>query len=52
MQINAYQEGRKLNSEVNERPLKNIGTHWNIRHRRFQRVPISFCLANTPFEEY
>jgi len=48
MQINAYQEGTKINTEVNERPLRNIGTHWNIRHRRFQRVglPISFILAN------
>jgi len=44
-QINAYQEGTKIDTEVNERPLKNIGTHWNIRHRWFQRVPISFSLA-------
>ena len=27
MQINAYQEGTKINNEVND-----IGTHWNIRH--------------------
>ena len=33
MQINAYEEGRKINNEVNERPLKNTGTHWNIRLR-------------------
>ena len=33
MQINAYQEDTKINTEVNERPLKNISTHWNIRHR-------------------
>ena len=48
MQINGYQEGTKITTEVNERPLRNIGTHWNIRHRRFQRVglPISFSLAN------
>jgi len=26
MQINAYQEGTKINTEVNERVLKNIGT--------------------------
>jgi len=45
MQINAYQEGTKIDTEVNERPLKNIGTHWNIKHRWFQRVPISFSLA-------
>ena len=30
MQINAYQERTKINTEVNEQPLKNIGTHWNI----------------------
>ena len=30
MQINAYQEGTKINAEVNERPLKTIGMHWNI----------------------
>ena len=35
----------KINTEVNERLLKNIGTHWNIRHRWFQQVPISFSLA-------
>jgi len=29
MQINAHQEGTNINSEVNERVLKNIGTHWN-----------------------
>jgi len=29
MQINAYQEGTKINTEMNERPLKNIGTHMN-----------------------
>jgi len=45
MQINAYQEGTKINTKVNEQPLKNIGTHWNIRHCWFQRVPISFNLA-------
>jgi len=44
-QIYAYQEGAKINTEVNERPLKNIGTHWNIRHGWFQRVPISLNLA-------
>jgi len=44
MQINAYQEGTKINTEVNKGPLKNVGTHWNIRHRLFQRVPISFSL--------
>jgi len=35
----------KINTEVNERLLKNIGTHWNIRHLWFQQVPISFSLA-------
>ena len=30
---------------MNEWPLKNIGTHGNIRHRWFQRAPISFSLA-------
>jgi len=29
MQINAYQEGTEINTEMNERPLKNIGTHMN-----------------------
>jgi len=24
---------KKINTKVNERPLENIGTHWNIRHR-------------------
>ena len=33
MQINAYQEGTKINTKVNEQLLKKIGTHWNIRHR-------------------
>jgi len=33
MQINAYQEDTKTNTEENERVLKNIGMHWNIRHR-------------------
>jgi len=33
MQINAYQEGKEINTEINERPLKYVGTHWNIRHR-------------------
>jgi len=45
LQISAYQEGTKINTGVNERPLKNIGTHCNIRHHWFQRVPISFSLA-------
>jgi len=45
IQINVYQEGTKINAEVNDRPLKNIGTHWYIRHHWFQRVPISFSLA-------
>jgi len=45
-QINAYQERTQINTEVNERPLKNIGTRWNTRHRSFQRIPISFSLAN------
>ena len=45
LQISAYQEGTKINTEVNERSLKNIGTHWNIRHCWFQWVPISFSLA-------
>jgi len=44
MQIIAHQEGTKINTGVNKGPLKNIGTHWNIRHRLFQRVPISFSL--------
>jgi len=48
IQINAYQEGTKINTDVNERPLKNIGTHWNIKHRLFQRVPIYFSLAEMP----
>ena len=42
MQIN---EGTKINTEVNKRPLKNIDTHWIIRHRWFQRVSISFYLS-------
>jgi len=33
MQINAYQEDTKINTGVNEQPLKNIGTHWNKRTR-------------------
>ena len=37
MQINAYQEVTKINIEVNERPLKNIGLHWNIRHSCISR---------------
>ena len=48
MQINAYRESTKINTEVNERPL-NIGTHWNIRHHWFQRVPISSSLAQQHF---
>ena len=28
-----YKEGTKINTEMNERPLQNIGTHWNIWHR-------------------
>ena len=28
--MNAKQEGTKVNTYVNERPLKNIGTHWNM----------------------
>jgi len=32
MQINTYQEGTKINIEVNEQVMKNIGTHWNMRH--------------------
>ena len=31
--ISTYQEGTKINTEVNERPLKNIGTHWIKGHR-------------------
>ena len=31
MQINEYQECTKIITEVNERVLKNLGTHWNIR---------------------
>ena len=38
MQINAYQEGTKIYTEVNERPLKNIGTHWDIRHSAFSAL--------------
>jgi len=45
VQINAYQEGTKVNTEVNERVLKNLGTNWNIRHHWFQLVPISSTLA-------
>jgi len=45
VQISVYQESTKINTQVNERLLKNIGTHWNIRHRLFQRVPVSFSLA-------
>ena len=46
MQINAYQEGMKVNIEVNEqRRILHISTHWNKRHRWFQRVPVSFSLA-------
>jgi len=34
MQINAYQEGMKINVEVNEqRRILRISTHWNKRHR-------------------
>ena len=33
LRISAYQEGTKINTEVNVRPLKNIGMHWNTRHR-------------------
>ena len=43
--FNAYLEGTKINTEVNERPLKNIGMHLHIRHCSFQRVVISFSLA-------
>jgi len=50
MQISAYQGGTKISSEVSERPLKFIGTHWNIRHRWFQLVPISFSLASCSTE--
>jgi len=32
MQINEYQEGTKITTEVNERFLKNLGTHWNKRY--------------------
>jgi len=52
MQISVYQEGTKINTEVNERPLKNIGAHWNIRHHWFQRVPIFFSLANFCINKY
>jgi len=45
MQIGAYQEGTKINTEVNEQPLKNLDVHWNIRHLWFQQVPVSFSLA-------
>ena len=45
MPINAYQEGAKVNIGVNERVFKNLGTYWNIRHRWFQLVSISFSLA-------
>jgi len=38
--FNAYLEGTKINTEVNERSLKNSGTLW------FQRVPVSFSLAH------
>jgi len=41
MQIIAYQEGTKINTEVNE----EYGTHWIIRHRWFQQVPVFFSLA-------
>jgi len=40
IQINAYKEETKINTEVNGRVLMNIGTHWNIRHSWIQRVPI------------
>jgi len=34
MQISAYQEGMKINIEVNEqRRILHISTHWNKRHR-------------------
>jgi len=33
MQINAYKEGTKINTEVNERPMYSVGTHLNIRQR-------------------
>jgi len=32
LKANVYQEGTKINIEVNERSLKNIGIYWNIRH--------------------
>ena len=37
---------QKINTEVNERVLKNLGAHWNIRHHWFQLVPISCSLAH------
>jgi len=48
-QINAHKEGTKVNTAVTERVLKNLGTCWNIRHRWFQVVPVSFSLAQTLF---
>jgi len=38
VEINACQEGTKINIEVNEWVLKNIGTYWNVRHHWFQWV--------------
>jgi len=32
----ASQEGMKVNIEVNERVLKNIGTHWTIDFNEYQ----------------
>ena len=40
----------KMNTEVNERLLKNTGMHRSIRHRWFQAVPISFSLAKVGVE--
>jgi len=49
VQINAHQEGTKVNIKVNGRVLKNLDTYWNIRHHCFQLVPISFSLARVGF---
>ena len=45
MQINAYQEGTNVNTGVNERPLKNIGTHWNTRYVHFKEYQYQFPSA-------
>jgi len=46
-QPNCWDE-QHWSTEVNERVLTNLGTHWNIRLHWFQLVPISFSSARYP----